>query len=144
MLLPGTEHRADACRLQEVVVPGRDHPADHDDDVARTLRGQLFDQLGNERLVAGRLARDADDVHVVLDRIARGFFRRLEQRTDVDVEAEIGEGRRDHLGAAVVTVLAQLRDEDARPASFVLGEVVDLLADALELLVVGVRTAVHT
>src|SRR5262249_39760206 len=48
------------------------------------------------------------------------------------------------LGAAVVAVLAELRDEDAGPAALLLGELVDLLADAGELLVVVVGAAVHT
>ena len=58
-------------------------------------------------------------MHVVLDRLARGFRRRREQRADIDVEAEIGEGRGDHLLAAVVAVLADLGDQDARAAAFV-------------------------
>jgi hypothetical protein len=36
------------------------------------------------------------------------FFGRLEQRPHVDVEAEVGERRGDHLGAAVVAILAEL------------------------------------
>ena len=40
---------------------------------------------------------------------------RREQRTDVDVEAEIREGRGDDLLAAVVAVLADLGDQDAGP-----------------------------
>ena len=48
--------------------------------------------------------------------------RRREQRADVDVEAEIGERRGDHLLAAVVAVLADLGDQDARPAALVLLE----------------------
>ena len=51
--------------------------------------------------------------------------RRREQRADVDVEAEIGEGRGDHLLAAVVAVLAHLGDEDARPAPVVALERLD-------------------
>ena len=31
-------------------------------------------------------------MHVVLNRLAGGLLRRLEQRADIDVEAEIGEG----------------------------------------------------
>ena len=42
---------------------------------------------------------------------------RLEQRADVDVEAEVGERGGDHLLAAVVAVLAHLGDQDARPAA---------------------------
>ncbi len=50
---------------------------------------------------------------------------RLEQRADVDVEAEVGERGGDHLLAAVVAVLAHLGDQDARPAALRLGERVD-------------------
>ena len=42
---------------------------------------------------------------------------RLEQRADVDVEAEVGEGGGDDLLAAVVAVLAHLGDQDARAAA---------------------------
>ena len=76
--------------------------------------------------MAGGLARHADDVHVVLDRVAGGLLGRLEQRADVDVEAEVGERGGDHLGAAVVAVLAHLGDEDARPPALFGGELVDL------------------
>ena len=48
---------------------------------------------------------------------ARRLRRRREQRADIDVEAEIGEGRGDDLLAAVVAVLAHLGDEDARAAA---------------------------
>jgi hypothetical protein len=40
--------------------------------------------------------------------VAGRFLRRLEERADVDVEAEIGGHGGDHLGAAVVAVLAEL------------------------------------
>ena len=55
---------------------------------------------------------------------------RREQRADVDVEAEIGEGRGDHLLAAVVAVLADLGDQDARPAAVVGLERLDQLLHA--------------
>ena len=55
--------------------------------------------------------RHAENMHVVLDRLARGFRRRRKQRPDIDVEAEIGKGRRDHLLPAVVAVLADLGDQ---------------------------------
>ena len=74
-------------------------------------------QLRHQRQVPGRQRRHADDVHVVLDRLARGLVGRREQRADVDVEAEVGERRGDHLLAAVVAVLAHLGDQDARPAA---------------------------
>jgi hypothetical protein len=42
------------------------------------------------------------------------FVGSCKQRPDVDVEADIGEGRGNHLLAAVVAVLADLGDQDAR------------------------------
>ena len=80
------------------------------------------EQLGHEQPVAAGQARGADDVDVVVDRHLRRFARRLEERPDVDVEAEVGEGRGDDAGAAVVAVLSQLDDQDARPAAIVLDE----------------------
>ena len=44
----------------------------------------------------------------------RDLFGRREQRADLDVEAEVGEGGGDDLLAAVVAVLAHLGDENAR------------------------------
>ena len=81
---------------------------------------------GTSVLWPGGERADADRVHVVLDRLARAFLRRLEQRPDVDVEAEVGERARDHLGAAVVPVLAELGDHHARPAALLGGERGDL------------------
>ena len=83
---------------------------------------QLVDELGHERLVAGGLAGDADHVHVVLDRGPGDLGRRLEQRPEVDVEAEVGERGADDLGAPVVAVLAHLGHEDPGPAALVGGE----------------------
>ena len=105
----GTEDRGDAGVAQLVVVLRGDHAAGDHEDVVAALLAQLRDELGDERLVPGGLARHADDVHVVLDRVARRLLGRLEQRADVDVEAEVGERGGDHLGAAVVAVLAELR-----------------------------------
>ena len=64
-------------------------------------------------------------MHVGLDRLSRRLVRRLEQRADVDVEAEVGERRGDHLLAAVVAVLAHLGDQDPGPAALGLGERLD-------------------
>jgi hypothetical protein len=56
-------------------------------------------------------------VHIVLHRLAGGLLRRLEERADVDVEAQVGKRGGDHLLAAVVAVLAHLGDQDARAAA---------------------------
>ena len=82
--------------------------------------------------MARRQRRDADDMHVVLHRLARGFVGGLEQRTDINVEAEIGEGGCDDLLPAVVSVLAHLGDEDARPSSVLVLERVDQRLDAVQ------------
>ena len=76
-------------------------------------------------------------MHVVLDRLARGFGGRREQRPDIDVEADVGECRSDHLLAAIVAVLADLGDEDARAAALVLLEFGDAFLHSAD----GVRHA---
>ena len=53
-------------------------------------------------------------MHVVLHRMARHLARRLEQRADIHVEADIRKGGGDDLGAAVVAVLAHFGHQDAR------------------------------
>jgi hypothetical protein len=49
------------------------------------------------------------------------------RRADVNVEAEIAKRGSDHLLATVVTILAKLRDQDARPTPFARQELLDLL-----------------
>ena len=110
----GREDRRRPGLAQRVDVLRRDHPADDDEDVAAPELRQRGLELGDERQVAGGQGRHADDVHVGLDRLAGDLGGGLEQRADVDVEAEIGEGRGDDLLPAVVAVLADLGDEDPR------------------------------
>ena len=68
------------------------------------------------------------------DRTTGGY---LKQGSDVDVVAQIGEAGGDHLGAAVVAVLAHLGDQDARPSALHRHKLVNLSADHVELLLVG-------
>ena len=79
---------------------------------------------------------------IVLDRLAGGFFRCLEQGPDIDVEADIGKGGGDDLGAAVVAVLAELDDQHARAPALLAGESVDLALDALKAFIVVVLPAI--
>ena len=65
-------------------------------------------------------------MHVVLDRLSRRLVGRGEQRPDVHVEAQIGEGGGYHLLAAVVAILADLGDQDARTPAVALDESLDL------------------
>ena len=121
--VPGPKIAATPRSRRYVVVLRRNDAADHHRDVARPVLVELFDQLRHQGLVARRLARDADHVHVVLDGHARRLGGHLEQRPDVDVEAEVREGGGDHLHAAVVAVLAELHDEHARAPPLGFGEV---------------------
>ena len=109
-------------------------PTDHGDDIlARRLLAKLFHQLRHQRLVPGRLARNADDVDVVLYRLTRGFCGIVRNSvSDVDVEAQVGEGRRDHLQAAVVSVLAELHDEHPRPAPLPFCKLLDFSQHRIE------------
>ena len=59
---------------------------------------------------------------VVLDRLAGGLGWGGKQRPDVDVEAEIGEGRGDDLLPAIMAILADLGDQNARAAALVVEE----------------------
>ena len=96
---------------------------------SRPRSANAFLQGRDQGQVPGGERADADDVHVVVDGLLGRLLRRLEQRADVDVEAQIGERRGDDLLAAVVAVLAELGDQDARPTPFTLEELLDLLCD---------------
>src|SRR5574343_272716 len=115
--------------VEGIVILRRNHTAGEDDDVVGALRLQRLDDLRHQRLVTGGQRRAADGMDVVFDRLAGGFFRRLEQRPHVDVETEVGIGGGDHLGAAVVAVLAELGDHDARATTFFFGELGDIGLD---------------
>src|SRR5256712_7570582 len=134
---PGSEDRLHAGLLEERVVAGRDDAADRHDDVPRARSLELADQLGHERLVAARLRRDAHHVDVVLHRLARDLLGGLEERADVDVEAEVGKRGGDHLGAAVVAVLADLGDQHPGAPPVLDGELLDVLPQGRPFLVAG-------
>jgi hypothetical protein len=95
----------------------------------RRLRAQFRDQLWRKRLVPGRLARDPHHMHIVVDGILRGLFRRLEQWAHIDIEADIGKRRGDDLGTAVMAVLAHLHHQNPRAAALFFGKGLDVLLD---------------
>ena len=113
-----------------------DHAADDDDDVLAAQLLQFGDQLRDEREVAGCQRRDTHYVHVVLDGLLGGLLGGLEQRTHIDVEADVGITRGYHLGAAVMAVLTHLGDHDTRLTAFFLGEFGAQLLGVLERFVV--------
>src|SRR5215471_2144429 len=140
----GAVDRADAGYFEEIVVLRRDDAAADDQNVAGTFALQRFDQRRDEGLVAGSVGRDADNVDVVLDRLAGGFLRCLEQRADIDVEPDIGKGGGDDLGTAVMPILAELGDEHARPTSLFARESLYFALDVAERIVVLILSAVDS
>ncbi len=82
-------------------------------------------------------------MHVIVDGVTRRFLRRLKQRAHIHVKTDIGKGRGDHLGAAVVAVLAHLDHQHARPAAFFAGEILDLLLNRGEIGVALIGRAIH-
>ena len=133
----GQEHRGGPHLLEGGHVVGRDHAADHDHDVGTALLGQRLLQRREQREVARGERGDPDDVDVGVDGLLRDLLGRGEQRPHVDVEAHVGEGADDDLLAAVVAVLAHLRDQDARAAALGLLELVGGVEDLLHQLAAG-------
>ena len=74
--------------------------------------------MRHQRFVAAGKAGDSEHVNVVFDGVARHLARRLEERPDIDIEAEVGEGRGDNLGAAVVAILPHFGHQDSRATAF--------------------------
>ena len=68
-------------------------------------------------------------MNIVLNGLLGGFFGRLEQRADVHIKAHIGIGGGDHLGTAVMAVLAHFGDHQARAAAFECLELFDEFRD---------------
>ena len=62
----------------------------------------------------------------------RGLGGSRKQWTDIDVEAEIGKGRGDHLLAAVMAILPDLGNQDAGAAALVHFEFADELLHPLD------------
>ena len=127
--VPGGKIAEAPASFSAVEILRRDDAADDDHDVVAAVVGELRLQFRHQGEMARGERRDADDVHVVLDRLPGGLRRGREERADIDVEAEIGEGGGDHLLAAVVAVLAHLGDEDARPSPVMDGKFLDETPD---------------
>ena len=70
-------------------------------------------QRGAQREVSGRERAYANHVHVVLDSLLCGLLRRLEQRADVDIEAEVGLPSRGEVCPLKVSALGL--PDDPRP-----------------------------
>ena len=71
-------------------------------------------------------------MHVVFYRQTSNLFRRGKHRAQVNVEAEIGIGAGDHLGAAIVAILAHFGDQNARAAAVIHQEPFGLRNDGVK------------
>ena len=121
-----TEDGHSAGIVEELVVLRGNHASHGDHDVGTTQLLELGDDLRHEGLVTCSQRTHAQDVDVVLDGLLGRLGGRLEQRTHVDVEADVGIAGGNHLGATVVAVLTHLGDHDTRTTALHLGELVGL------------------
>ena len=71
-----------------------------------------------------RKGTESDDMNVIIHSVLRCFFWSLEQRSDIHVKAHIREGCSDNFGAAVMAVLAHLRNHDTRTTTFEFFEII--------------------
>ena len=69
----GREDRLRAGGFQRLIVLRRYDASDHDHNVRAAVLFQLGLELGHQRRMRAGERRDAENVHVVLDRLARGF-----------------------------------------------------------------------
>ncbi len=117
---------------QSVVILRRHHTTDDDHNVAASLFGELGLEFRHESEVRCGERRDAEDMNVVFHRLAGGFRRRREQRTNVDVEAEVGKGGGDDLLATIMAILADLGDQQTGAATLCGFEGFDGCANAFD------------
>src|SRR5690606_530249 len=103
---PRPVERCDPLRraLRSVLLPD-DAPAHDEGRFLPRFFAELANELRHEPQVGPRQGRDADQVHVVVEGRPRDFLGRREQGPQIDVEARVGEPRRDQLRAAIVPVL---------------------------------------
>ena len=66
-----------------------------------------------------RLRRHTDNMHIIFNRLLRRLFRRLEHRPHIHIKAQVGKGRGNHLGTAVMTILTHLYHQHSRAAAMV-------------------------
>ena len=90
-----------------------------------------------------RKGTEADDMNVIIHRILRCFFWRLEQRSDIHVKAHIREGCSDNFGTAVMTVLAHLRNHNTRTTTFEFFEIIRHLANFFDDIIIFIFARVY-
>ena len=111
IVVPGPNTAATPSSLERLDVVVGDDPADRDQDVVQPLLLELAADLGHERHVRARQDRQADDVHVLLERCRDDHVGRLAEARVDDLEALVTQAAREDLRAAVVAVEARLGDQ---------------------------------
>jgi hypothetical protein len=72
--------------------------------------------------MASRQARYADNVDIVFNGLTGGLLGSLEKRTNIHVTADIGKGRGNQFGAAVMAVLPYFDNQNTGTAAIFIGE----------------------
>jgi len=100
-----SEHLGDAESLElRLVVVGDDPAHQYEGVLERVVLFEPLDYLRHEGTVRSREDRDAEDVHVLLDRRLDDVLRRPVQPGVDDLEAGVAERPRDHVCTPVVAV----------------------------------------
>ena len=98
----------------------------------RPALAQRRDHLRDKREVAGGERGDTDHVGAGRDGLRGHVARTFEKRAHLDHIAEIAERAGDHLGAAVVAVLAHLGEEEAGRRAHLGGKAGDVSGGRIE------------
>ena len=69
-----------------------------------------------------RLTGYTDHVHIIVNRVLRGFLWGLKQGAYIDIKADIGKGSGDHFSASVMAILPHLYHQHTRAPTFFLGK----------------------
>ena len=125
-----TKHRLDARLREEVIVLLGDHPANHHLNISPALFDERLYQHRHERVEASGLGGNPDDIHTVLNGLSGNLARRREHGRQLNLKAEVGKGRGDHLGTPVVAILpilhtSMLSERPARTAKSPISEIGD-------------------
>src|SRR4051812_41071157 len=105
----GPEHARRTGLDQKVMVLRRNHAANDNQNVLPAEILQLGNYFRYQSLMSACKCRDSEYMDIILRGHPGHFTRSLKQRTDIDIEADIGERRCNHPGAAIMSVLAHLR-----------------------------------
>ena len=105
--------------------------------------GECLNQLWRKGHVTCGLRGDSNDMNIIVDGVLRRLFRRLEQRADIHIEADIGESCGDNYRAAIMAILAHFHHQHPRAAAFARSEGLYIALDLLEPFIALISRAIH-